>query len=379
MPRYVYLSELDNRILLDTDNADHAEILRLELCSGAQRRETILLQEALPSHKDGWFTGIHGSYMAELVVPFTKRVQVKETSATISAGSSDFAAMNHLHSLESPGGDWLFLKLYCGRQVEEDLLCDAVAQCVRRLAADFPDTHFFFIRYTDPERHLRLRWSGSRSRLWLEIFPLLCEWSRELVKENVATRVTFDTYDPEIERYGGSEGLRLAEGIACVDSAVVMTVLDGIVNDELYPGDRLVVAVATIEAVLWNLNASPQHRSALLADRLHKSAEGNILYRRHRESLSPVEDYIASHRISEGSWMDVLRGYEALQIFGSHIQEIARNGTLSARLEYYYASIVHMHCNRLLGLDRKAENDALLLWGRTCQAAAAVVRRREDA
>ena len=56
-----------------------------------------------------------------------------------------------------PGSEWLYAKLYTGIATADDVLLEVIApltqEALRRGAAD----KWFFIRYADPQWHLRLR------------------------------------------------------------------------------------------------------------------------------------------------------------------------------------------------------------------------------
>jgi thiopeptide-type bacteriocin biosynthesis protein len=85
------------------------------------------------------------------------------------------------------------------------------------LAAGLADS-WFFIRYADPDPHLRLRFHGLPDRLSSQLFGQVCHWAGGLVERGVCARFVFDTYDAEIERFGGPEGLAESERLFHADS-----------------------------------------------------------------------------------------------------------------------------------------------------------------
>ena len=72
VPRYVYLVEGDNRLLLDLEDRDQSNQLRLELMRRGDRG-SVLLHEALPGPEHAWVEGSDGRYLAEFVVPLVLR------------------------------------------------------------------------------------------------------------------------------------------------------------------------------------------------------------------------------------------------------------------------------------------------------------------
>ena len=80
---------------------------------------------------------------------------------------------------------------------------------------------WFFIRYADPTWHLRLRFRGDPVRLHGEVLPLLQEAVAPLLESGRVRRLALDTYERELERYGGPIGMPLCEALFQADSAAV--------------------------------------------------------------------------------------------------------------------------------------------------------------
>ena len=77
---------------------------------------------------------------------------------------------------------------------------------------------WFFIRYSDPEPHIRLRFHGAPERITEHLFPHICEWAGRLMASRLCLKFAFDTYEQELERFGGPLGLTVAEGVFHADS-----------------------------------------------------------------------------------------------------------------------------------------------------------------
>ena len=134
VPRYVYLSTGDNRLLLDLDNDLHTEQLRAER---HQLRGHTVLQEVVPSLDRMWVTGVGGCYAAEFVVSMVRRPESRraDTDARQSASPTPTSGARRGTSpvptavrLRPPGSEWLFAKLYCGRDLQDDMIG---TRCVR--------------------------------------------------------------------------------------------------------------------------------------------------------------------------------------------------------------------------------------------------------
>ena len=64
--------------------------------------------------------------------------------------------------------------------------------------------HWFFIRYHDPDPHLRVRFSGEPARLINGLLPALERALAPLTATGAVRKWMLDTYVRETERYGGA-------------------------------------------------------------------------------------------------------------------------------------------------------------------------------
>jgi thiopeptide-type bacteriocin biosynthesis protein len=120
----------------------------------------------------------------------------------------------------------LYTLLHAPREHHEEILRD-FATPVARLVRDRPELHsLFFARYSIPEWQLRFRILGEPA--WVD------GTVREIVEEHLAplrqapwlAGVEFATYDREVERYGGAEGMALAEKLFLYDSLACLDLID---------------------------------------------------------------------------------------------------------------------------------------------------------
>src|SRR5207247_5449943 len=137
-------------------------------------------------------------FVTEVVVPLVLRPHQAGPS---SKGSQQIRSASAHDRVRAPGSDWLFAKLYGPRALEDDLLTGPVpGLCEQALDRGIADD-WFFIRYADPDPHLRLRFRGCPDRLIGQLAPELCSWANTLITEGVCSRLCFDTYEREVERY----------------------------------------------------------------------------------------------------------------------------------------------------------------------------------
>src|SRR5262249_39737372 len=121
-----------------------------------------------------------------------------------------------------PGSAWLYAKLYTGPATADQVLRDVVRPVTAAALDSGAADRWFFVRYGDPDWHLRLRVHGRPTRLHGEVLPALQATAAPLLEDGRLWRVQLDTYEREVERYGGPGGVVLAERLFHADSEAVL-------------------------------------------------------------------------------------------------------------------------------------------------------------
>lgn len=85
---------------------------------------------------------------------------------------------------------------------------------------------YFFIRYYEKGSHIRLRLKGNPTVLDLWVKPLLEKTFASSILDQEPLTLKYEPYVQEIDRYGGIQGVELAEEIFQSSSKVVLKILD---------------------------------------------------------------------------------------------------------------------------------------------------------
>lgn len=205
LPRHLRLVQADHELAVDLD-----DVLGVEAMLGAlpPAGEAVVIEQ-LAEAGALVAAGEDGGYDHELVVPLV-RTQPAARVAPVASPARRSAL---------PGSDWLYVKLYGGPSTLERILVEAVAPVL----AD--DARWFFLRYADPDWHLRLRLQGEPAVLYGQVLPALERALRPYHAGGALKRLALDTYEPELERYGGVAGMALAEAIFEADSRALLGVI----------------------------------------------------------------------------------------------------------------------------------------------------------
>ncbi|WP_147444533.1 MULTISPECIES: lantibiotic dehydratase [Corallococcus] len=349
LPRFVLLTDGDNELPVDLENALCVE----SFLALAARRRVVSLTEMWPAPGELCARGPEGSYLHELIIPFVGRESERKEApprppSSLPAGRRSFP----------PGSEWLYARLHVGSGLTDRLLLENVAPVVRALMSSGSADQWHFLRYSDPEHHLRLRLRGPPDALLREALPRLHDALDPLLQEGRLKRFQLDTYVREVERYGGSEGVLLAEEFFHVDSEAVLATLEALEGRD---GDaRWQCALAGMDLLLsdFGFDLDGRHR---IASRLRTAyaqehgagkrleAQLSRLARQRRPILEPLlTGQGPPGGASSPGFAALLRRSERLVPVVSRLRELERSGGLSQGLDALAASYLHLHVNRML-------------------------------
>jgi thiopeptide-type bacteriocin biosynthesis protein len=373
LPQYVYLSAGDNRLLLNLDDVTHVGVLRATLASRGHNKR-LLLEEVVPSFDEIWIKSPKGRHSTEFVVPLVLRRSERWSSRGTSkkekslgdvavSGKKKWSPVPLAERLRTPGSEWLFIKLYHLRMFEDDLIGGAVREFSEKVLTDGLADKWFFVRYSDPDAHLRLRFAGVPEILNSKLIIAVHHWASALIRDGLCLRFAIDTYDREVERYGGPAGTAVAEEFFAADSQAIATLIHLGGTSETFR--KLDLAILTVEEIVAALCPSRDQRLQWYQSHVMSRHEASDEYRRIRTFMRKVviERYFDSlpHKSQLGETLQKHRS--AIQSLAQRLKTLDSEHNLSRPIPALCRSFVHLHCNRLLGTDFASEQAVLgLLW-----------------
>lgn len=365
VPRRVYLTTGDNRLLLDLETREHAEQLREELRRVRDDRD-LVLQEPLPGPEHAWLDGPDGRHLPEFVIPLVQRATAP-TDAVPSAPPPSVVAPTQADRLRLPGSDWLYAKLYGPADGQDELLAEAVRSFGQFATGSGLAARWFFLRYADPQPHVRIRFHGEPDRLLGALLPRICEWAQDLIAGGACSSLSFDTYEREIERYGGMAAIATAEAIFSVDSGIAVELVH-LLRSRQVTLDRTTLAVLSVDGLLEALGLDAAGRLEVYRESVATRHETGPDYRRRQRQLRRLLGLRGGGDDVSGepALARVLHArHVALTPLAERLRALERNGELTKPLDSIYPSLVHLHCNRLLGAELPTEQQVLGLLLRT--------------
>ncbi|MGI5292079.1 lantibiotic dehydratase [Nonomuraea polychroma] len=354
VPDQVQVTIADHRVELDLTVPLHRRLLRHEL---SRRPDALVCEPPGTAEEAGWLDG----YANELVVPLTLVTDAARTPRQVPRSQAS-------RSCHLPGGEWLYAKLYSTRGRQDELL----GRHLPGLVTDLPTSvdRWFFIRYRDPDPHLRLRFHGDPAELNSLLLPVLRDWADALCRAGLASRLTLDAYEPEVARYGGSETLEAAERVFAADSAAVLAQLR--LRERGFDIDAELLAAANYVDILRGLGDVDwqQWLLSVLPKGDHHAAFRDV--RRDAIRLLDLDgDWPAlGARTGGAELLEIWRVRRpALAAYGAAVREAAAAERLSGTRFTVVSALLHMHHNRLIGIRPTTESRTLAIMRGVVEAA----------
>lgn len=356
LSRFMALVDGDNELPVDFEN-----VLSIEaFLAIVKKRDTAMIVEMFPGPDQLAATGREGSFVHEAIVPFVRTRRIKEPTR-----ESNRVAPISMRRFFPPGSEWAYVKWYTGTSGADSLLSTVLPPLVSRLERLEGTDRWFFIRYGDPEWHLRIRFHVPPDRLATAMDEAATAITPPMTDGRV-WKVQVDTYEREIERYGGDFGMLASEEIFWRDSQAVLRILQQLAGEAgtearwrlcLVSWDLLLSDLGfPLDAKLRIVQESRsgyarQVRSGKAFDR----ALGDR-FRRERKSLEALFDPAqhAAHPLA--SALDLLgQRSRVLEPVMSALRSAELAGDLNVPLTSLAAMYLHVHANRLLRSSHQSQ------------------------
>lgn len=262
----------------------------------------------------------------------------------------------------APGDEWLYVRLYAAPASADRLLSEVVAPLVKAARAAGRLSRWFFIRYSDPDHHLRLRFSGDPAWLVSEFLPNLRAGLTEPFATGQANRLELGTYLREVERYGGPAGMEACEEWFEADSDTVLALLP-LLRAVGALDLRWRLALVAMRDSLDVLGLVPEEQILLLARSRDGFARGagdgpaleTSLAKKYRAERAAIERLLVGSAPVEfaPALASLAERREKLTKPAKTLAEARARGSLLGELGDLAGSLLHMDINRLL---RSAQN-----------------------
>jgi thiopeptide-type bacteriocin biosynthesis protein len=334
-PDTVELRDDDRTLRLTLDEPVHTAILHAHL---KRHGHAILTEAPAEEGEFGWL----GHHVHEIALPL---VSTRPPAPSPLTGALPLLTNGTLGPLPGcAGAPWLNAKIYTHPDRYEEIITTHLPRLLTALTGA-PD--WWFVRYRSPHEtdHLRLRIRTMGAQQQAAYMSAVGQWSAQLRRDGLASGLAFDTYSPEIGRYGPGAAMWGAEAVFVADSRFTAAVLRHLPAKAVDPMALAAVNMVDIargflgpdDAMHWL--ASHPAPAAIAADRA--IADQAVRLARHSTPQSRPG--------WTGAVIDAWHRRAAALV--SYKQQLPEDTDADAVLQ----SLLHMHHNRLRGINQEGE------------------------
>lgn len=216
LPDKFLITDGDNELLIDCNNPTAIDTF----IDSVKNRNEITLEEYLFEDDHALIKDSDGnSFTNECIAIILNEQTVKQQANGV--------ALKRFSSKQvfSIGSEWLYYKIYCGSKTADYILTDKIKHITETLLEQGIIDKWFFIRYSDPDVHLRFRVHISNFEKYGEVLQLINGELEPLLNQHLISKIQTDTYKRELERYGDNS-MELVETLFYTDSVFVTDMLD---------------------------------------------------------------------------------------------------------------------------------------------------------
>ncbi len=246
-----------------------------------------------------------------------------------------------------PGDEWLYFKLYTGIKKADDILIRSVFPVVKKMMREEIITKFFFLRYSDPDFHIRFRMLVKNPKDLGYILYTVNQKLQRACKNAQIYRIQVDTYNRELERYG-KDHIEFSESIFSADSECVLSILKILCKkDENY---RWMVALKMIDCLFNDFGLSLTEKASYIEKMslgfkqeygfdIHNIKLLNKIYRQQKPNVNLILNNL------QKAPEEIRRSYPFLQKRSHKLKELIE--VEQAVPLNNLSSYIHMMMNRL--------------------------------
>jgi lantibiotic biosynthesis protein len=337
LPSTFLFTEGDNELFIDTSNCVLFDIFK----SAIKNKTWVVLKEsflnnAMPTKN------AQGEHVANQFVAALIRNEPVYTNLNLELNNEE------IKRNFSIGSEWLYLKFYCGAKSADNILQNGIKRVVEKAQSEKWIYKWFFIRYTDPNSHIRVRFHLTNSSHLQSIVDLVKLYVKPF--EGI-WKIQTDTYKRELERYGYNT-ISQAETIFYLDSTAYLDFLEA-TDGDFREGTKWLWGLRSIDKLLNIFGYSLQNKKNLVESiRNGFAAE----FRMNQDLKSQLDKKYRENKKEIGEFLENSDNYLD-EIWDSRMGVLEKTaneiGTLNPKVDQLLASFIHMHINRLVSSNQR--------------------------
>ncbi len=215
LPQHVMLIDGDNELVIDLQQPYSVQLLLAEI----KNSPAAVLREYLVPAAETLVKDTTGKvFCNQFIASLIHKKEVYRQPA-----SSRFESDGEVQREFGIGSEWLYYKIYCSPSSIDKILASLVFATAAQLLAENLIDNWFFLRFNDPEPHLRVRFhvrqgAGTTDR----IAAIIREGLTRQNLHKAIWKIQSDAYSRELERYG-SHNIEHYEAFSYHDSVAFVS------------------------------------------------------------------------------------------------------------------------------------------------------------
>ncbi len=351
LPDLVVLADSDNELLINMQDKLMVEVW----LDAVKNRHQFIFKEFLEGNENAPVKNSNGNACTNQFIA----VLLRNTPAyTIPVLPELNTMQTYIRQDFAIGTQWIYYKMYCGHKTADTILQSAIYPLVQQLLKEKMIDSFFFIRYNDPNFHLRLRFHVADIEKLSQVLKLVKEYIQPFLMQRLIWNIQNDIYKRELNRYG-YQTIEQAENLFYYDSIAVLKFL------ELTEGDsrenlRWQWAIRAIDEWLNAFEYTTDQKFTMIeiiknsfhtefkADKFLKEQLSNT-YRKQKNAIEEIMDYDIKETSGLFPLIEILNEKSlAIQQIAYQLKEMEAGQKLTPSINELMPSYIHMLVNRIV-------------------------------
>jgi thiopeptide-type bacteriocin biosynthesis protein len=347
MPQLIVLKDGDNELLVDFEN----ELSVSTFFDEIKNRSSIQVSEFLFDSENALIRNEERKPYTNEIIAVVFNHDYKPSESSNNNIKNELIKRSFI-----PGSEWLNFKIYCGVKTSDSLLKETIKPIIAKLLQNSLIEKWFFIRYVDPDLHIRLRFYNSDCAKLNEVMKLLSISLQRMHEQGIISKIMTDTYNRELERYGHNT-MEISEHLFEIDSWATLNLLEIAQGDN---SDHLKwqYSLKSLDNLMGcfgfnisqKLNLMEKLKTAFIAEHsTHKDLKVQ-LDNKFRKMRPQLNELFSNSPSVNNDWpaSEILKWNQAaIQPIIDQILEINKADELMVNLDDLIASYMHMSINRI--------------------------------
>ena len=252
-----------------------------------------------------------------------------------------------------PGSEWVYFKVYTGAKTADSILKNEMYGYVCEMMNNKIIDKWFFVRYYDPDFHIRLRLHLNEKQNFKNIFIRFFEIFNPMIDNGLVWNIQCDTYKREMERYGENT-IDLIENLFFMDSEFILSLLHQL-NKENPEQHRWKLALVLIDSILLAFSFDLSKKKELLKT-MAEGYKKEFGFTHHQAKKQLDEKYRANRKEIENAmlWENefsttaniIKTRMQSIRPVAEKIKEMNQSEEIQVPLNNLLTSLIHMNMNR---------------------------------